>query len=100
MLQRSPRTPSSPLDSPFYAALQAACTGGGAGCGVLPLQMPGATDGRFWRDHGVPAYGLSPFLMTREDIASVHGIDERISGENLALGISIAKDVITRVCIS
>jgi acetylornithine deacetylase/succinyl-diaminopimelate desuccinylase-like protein len=99
VLQRSPRTRSSPLDSPFYTALQAAATAAVPGAGSFPLQMPGATDGRYWRDRGVPAFGLAPFLMTREDIASVHGIDERISGENLALGVRIAKDVITRVCL-
>jgi acetylornithine deacetylase/succinyl-diaminopimelate desuccinylase-like protein len=100
VLRRSPRTPSSPLDSPFYAAIGAAALAAVPGAGFFPLQQSGATDGRFWRDRGVPAYGMAPFLMTREDVASVHGIDERISGENLALGVQIAKDVLTRVCVT
>jgi acetylornithine deacetylase/succinyl-diaminopimelate desuccinylase-like protein len=100
VVERSPRTLSSPLDSSLYAALQAASLAAAPGAGAFPLQVPGATDGRFWRDFGVPAYGFAPFIMTREDLASVHGIDERVSGENLALGIRIAKDVITRVCIA
>ena len=36
--------------------------------------------------------------MTRQDLAAVHGIDERISGANLELGVRIAEDVITRGC--
>jgi acetylornithine deacetylase/succinyl-diaminopimelate desuccinylase-like protein len=98
VLQRSPRTASSPLDSEFYRGLSAALAGIRPDAGVFPMQMPGATDGRFWRAAGVPAYGLSPFLLSREDIASVHGIDERISGENLMFGVQIAKRVITMLC--
>jgi acetylornithine deacetylase/succinyl-diaminopimelate desuccinylase-like protein len=99
VLQRSPRTASSPLDSPFYRALAASIKQLRPEAGVFPLQVPGATDGRYWRAAGIPAYGLSPFILSREDIASIHGIDERISGENLALGVRIAKDLITRLCM-
>jgi acetylornithine deacetylase/succinyl-diaminopimelate desuccinylase-like protein len=99
VLQRSPRTASSPLDSPFYDALLAGIKQLRPEAGVFPMQMPGATDGRYWRAAGIPAYGLSPFLLSRADIAAIHGIDERISGENLALGVRIAKDVISRLCI-
>jgi acetylornithine deacetylase/succinyl-diaminopimelate desuccinylase-like protein len=98
VLQRSPRTASSPLDSELYRALSAAVTAARGDAGVFPMQMPGATDGRYWRAAGIPAYGMSPFMMSREDIASVHGIDERISGENLALGVDIAKRVIRMLC--
>lgn len=97
--QRSPRTASSPVGGPFYDALAAAIKAALPDAGVFPLQVPGATDGRFWRAAGVPVYGLSPFLMSREDLARVHGIDERISGENLALGVEIAKRVIRKVCV-
>jgi acetylornithine deacetylase/succinyl-diaminopimelate desuccinylase-like protein len=99
VLQRSPRTPSSPLDSDFFRGLSAAVTEVRPDAGVFPMQMPGATDGRYWRAAGIPAYGMSPFLMSRADIASVHGIDERISGENLALGVQIARRVITKLCV-
>ncbi|MGE5602417.1 MAG: M20/M25/M40 family metallo-hydrolase [Nitrososphaerales archaeon] len=100
VLQRSPRAPSSPLDSPLYAALGSAGMAAVPDAGSVPLQLPAVTDARFWRARGVPAYGFAPFMMTRADLDSIHGIDERISGENLTLGIRIAKDVMTRVCIA
>lgn len=97
--QRSPRTAGSPMSSPIYKALEAAAQRVCPEAGVFPLQVPGATDGRFWRAAGVPVYGLSPFLMRRADLATLHGIDERISGENLALGTEIAQRVITKLCV-
>ena len=81
VLERSPRTPLAPLTSALYEALTGAALAATPGAAAVPLQMPGATDSRFWRAAGVPGYGLSPFLMTRQDIASVHGIDERISAK-------------------
>jgi acetylornithine deacetylase/succinyl-diaminopimelate desuccinylase-like protein len=99
VMERSPRTPGSPMSHPIYKALAAAAQHACPEAGVFPLQVPGATDGRFWRAASVPVYGLSPFLMSREDLASIHGIDERISGENLALGVSLATRVITRLCV-
>ena len=100
VLERSPRTPVAPLQSALYEALTGAALAATPGAAAFPLQMPGATDSRFWRAAGVPGYGLAPFLVTRQDLAAVHGIDERISGANLELGVRIAQDVITRVCLS
>jgi acetylornithine deacetylase/succinyl-diaminopimelate desuccinylase-like protein len=37
--------------------------------------------------------------MDREDIGRVHGIDERISAENLLLGIKMACDIIRELCV-
>ncbi len=76
VIERSPRTPSSPLDSPLYLALQAACRAAVPGAGGFPLQVSGATDGRYWRAAGVPAYGLMPFIVTREDLGR-HARDRR-----------------------
>lgn len=36
--------------------------------------------------------------MEREDIKRAHGIDERVSADNLLLGITIARDVIKDLC--
>ena len=56
--------------------------------------MAGATDGRYWRERGYPAYGFTPMILDRADIGRVHGIDERISIDNLLLGIKMTKDII------
>jgi acetylornithine deacetylase/succinyl-diaminopimelate desuccinylase-like protein len=60
--------------------------------------MSGATDGRFWRMRGYPAYGFGPCILERHDVGRVHGIDERISTDNLLLGIKMARDIISELC--
>jgi carboxypeptidase PM20D1 len=62
------------------------------------MLVPGATDGRYWRQRGIPAYGFAPVIMEGTDLGRVHGIDERISGDNLVLGVKVARDAIERLC--
>jgi acetylornithine deacetylase/succinyl-diaminopimelate desuccinylase-like protein len=62
------------------------------------MLMAGATDGRFWRGRGYAAYGFGPILLERADIGRVHGLDERISTDNLLLGIRIARDIFRELC--
>ena len=62
------------------------------------MQTPVATDSRFFREVGVAAYGLLPLVLTREEVASIHGVDERISVKSLTSGIKIALDVVGKLC--
>jgi acetylornithine deacetylase/succinyl-diaminopimelate desuccinylase-like protein len=68
------------------------------GTSVFPLLMSGATDGRYWRERGYPAYGFSPMILDRQDMGRVHGIDERISLENLCLGIKMIREIVRTLC--
>lgn len=98
MIQTSPPSGIAPLDSPFYRALQACVQKHCPGAGVFPLLMAGATDGRYWRERGYPAYGFTPMLLERADLGRVHGIDERISAENLLFGIRMVRDMLKNLC--
>jgi len=66
---------------------------------AAPIQMPGASDSRFWRAIGVPTYGIGPYVIGEEDAKLIHGVDERISIENLELGTKITCDVIRSLCV-
>lgn len=98
MIQTSPPSGIAPVDSPFYRALQACVQKHCPGAGVFPLLMAGATDGRYWRERGYPAYGFTPMLLERADLGRVHGIDERISAENLLFGIRMTRDILKSLC--
>ena len=50
------------------------------------------------RARGVPAYGFVPCLVRPEELAGVHGHNERISVENLKLGMQILYEVVLRLC--
>ena len=66
---------------------------------MFPMVVPGGTDGRYWRQRGYAAYGFAPVVMERADLGRVHGIDERISAENLLTGIKMARDIIEMLCV-
>ncbi len=65
---------------------------------AVPSLMFGATDSRFFRNKGIASYGICPTLVSKEEINRVHGIDERISVENMINGTRILTDIIKRLC--
>ena len=83
-------------DSPF-AAIEAACKAHVPASVVTPSLFVAGTDGRFFRQRGVPSYGLVPCVFTAEDLKGYHGIDERLSLENLTLGTKIILDLTARL---
>ena len=97
-IESSPPSGVAPLVSPFYQAVTNAVNRHAPGADVFPLLMAGATDGRYFRQRGYAAYGFGPVILEREDISRVHGIDERISAENLLLGIKMTRDILQELC--
>lgn len=89
---------TAPFDaaSPF-AAIEAACRAHVPASIVTPSLFVAGTDGRFFRERGVPSYGLVPCIFTAEDLKGYHGIDERLSLENLTLGTKIILDLTARL---
>jgi acetylornithine deacetylase/succinyl-diaminopimelate desuccinylase-like protein len=99
VIQSSPPSGVAPMENPFYKTVVNAVNRHAPGAGVFPLLVPGATDGRYWRQRGYPAYGFGPMILEREDLNRPHGIDERISIENLMLGIKMTRDIIRELCV-
>lgn len=66
---------------------------------VMPMMSPGFTDCRIYREHGVPAVGYTPVLLTTEQVGGVHGHDERISTQNLRLGTQLLLDTVRRAAL-
>jgi acetylornithine deacetylase/succinyl-diaminopimelate desuccinylase-like protein len=44
---------------------------------VIPTMSSGATDSRYFRSAGIPAYGVSGLFHDRDDVRA-HGRDERL----------------------
>ena len=88
----------SPVDSDFFRALSQAINAEEPDALVTPMQTPVATDSRFFRERGVAAYGLLPLVLNREELASIHGVDERISVKSLISGIKIVLDAVGKAC--
>jgi carboxypeptidase PM20D1 len=52
------------------------------GVAVAPALVVGATDSRHYARLGAPIYRFAPLRLEREDLARLHGVDERISIED------------------
>jgi len=88
----------SSLDTPFVSAIsEVVAERYGTEGVVVPMLSPGFTDSHAYRAAGVDAYGFVPALLTREELATIHGHNERISRTNLRLGAEVLFDVTTRL---
>jgi acetylornithine deacetylase/succinyl-diaminopimelate desuccinylase-like protein len=84
VLVTSPPAKPSPASGPVWAALSRAL---GASGPVVPTFVPGFTDSRFFRERGIPAYGVTPFALAGEDLRGIHNPDERIPLAELDRGV-------------
>jgi acetylornithine deacetylase/succinyl-diaminopimelate desuccinylase-like protein len=67
---------ASPLREDVVTALARAVHANYPGVQVVPAMSSGATDGLFFRNAGIPTYGVGEAFMRDEDEFS-HGLDER-----------------------
>ncbi len=66
---------------------------------VVPAMTVGATDNRFLRARGIPAYGFIPCLLSPEEAAGFHGNNEFLTIDNLNMGCELMYEVVRRMCI-
>ncbi len=65
---------------------------------VMPLLDVGGTDSKHFRPHGIPCYDIIPCVIDPGDLKRIHGINERISIDNLKFGIRVLYRVLRRLC--
>ncbi|HJQ83359.1 MAG TPA: M20/M25/M40 family metallo-hydrolase [Candidatus Binatia bacterium] len=78
---------SSDTDSGFMAAVRKLAATELGGAPVVPSVLPGFTDSHYFRERGIASYGFTPFTLAEEEERGVHGINERVSVENLRDGV-------------
>jgi acetylornithine deacetylase/succinyl-diaminopimelate desuccinylase-like protein len=86
----------APTDTGLFQAIEQACLAHMPASLPAPSICAGGTDARFFREKGVPAYGLVPTMLTAEDRKGFHGLNERLAVENLLLGTKIIHDLTLR----
>jgi acetylornithine deacetylase/succinyl-diaminopimelate desuccinylase-like protein len=91
---RQPAPPSS-LDSELYATIERVSRDFYPGAEVLPLLSAGATDSAQLRLRNVQAYGLLPFPLAEEELARMHGDNERIPLDAFRTGIRYLHRVVS-----
>ena len=89
----------SAMDSEFFGALKRVIHRTVPDSIVTPMLTPVGTDSRYFRVRGAHAYGLLPAILTQADLDTIHGADERISIDNLALGTRIIYETLLELCV-
>ena len=88
---------SSPTDTELFAAIERTVARYFPGAIITSRLLSGYTESGLLRPLGIVCYGLSPFLLTREETASVHGDNERVSVENVRRGLRLLYEVVEQV---
>ena len=78
---------ASPTESPLMEAMRRVAAKGRPPGVVVPRVISGFTDAHWFRAQAIVAYGFVPRRLRPAETRGVHGANERISIENLDLGI-------------
>jgi acetylornithine deacetylase/succinyl-diaminopimelate desuccinylase-like protein len=84
----------STVAHPAVDIIRARLEGELKGSATTPLLTRGYTDNRAFRIRGIPAYGLQPVRVNGAELASMHGIDERVRVKELEAGLMRWIDII------
>ena len=95
-----PGTPKvSPFDSEHFRIIERGLKSEIPDALVVPYMSTGATDSRFFREKGIPCYGIMPAVVSNEDLSSVHGYNEKISVDNLEMGARMLVRIVEELCL-
>ncbi|GMU64000.1 MAG: hypothetical protein AMXMBFR36_02740 [Acidobacteriota bacterium] len=95
VLLEAPASAPSPASGEVWDAIAAALGRGREP--VVPVFIGGISDSRWFRERGIPAYGLLPFPIEGMLMRTVHGPDERMPLDAFAEGIERTKDLVRRL---
>lgn len=89
ILNACPEADESDPGLPEYQILSRAIEETIPGSATLPILFPASSDNNYFRQFGIPTFGITPVLMSRSDLQSVHGPNERIRISAFHTGIRV-----------
>jgi acetylornithine deacetylase/succinyl-diaminopimelate desuccinylase-like protein len=78
IMSDSPQSPASPLRADIEAMVRSASEAIAPKLPLIPVMETGATDGLYFRNAGMPVYGLSGIAIDTDDVR-MHGQNERVN---------------------
>jgi acetylornithine deacetylase/succinyl-diaminopimelate desuccinylase-like protein len=88
---------ASAIDTPLYRLFERILKKYDPRARLIPYMSSGATDSRFFRERGIPAYGMQ-MESSLASMERMHGHNERIAVQNLVLGIQVLYDALREFC--
>ena len=90
--------PHGTSEGPLLPVLREVCDGAFPETAFAPVLCPAFTDSRYFRQLGADAYGLVPVMLSNAEVATFHGIDERIPLDGLRKGCEVVFEITARAC--
>ena len=90
--------PSLAVDTALLRAVEEVTQGMWPGVPVIPVMSSGATDSRYFRSVGIPAYGVSGIFAEMDDMRA-HGKDERIGVKQFYEGYEFLRRLVTKLAM-
>ena len=84
----------SPIDTPLIAAIERVAARHTPRGIVIPRVIAGFTDAHWFRDLGITSYGFVPRRLRPVETRGVHGPNERVSLDNLQLGVDTLIEIL------
>ena len=97
-IQKPDPSPTSPVGGEAWDAMKQVVADDFVDTIIVPNMTSGGTDSRFLRVKGIPAYGFVPIILPEPEAVRIHGVDERLSIDNLNRGIRATYDLTTKLC--
>jgi acetylornithine deacetylase/succinyl-diaminopimelate desuccinylase-like protein len=92
--------PHGTSEGPLLPLLEEVCAGAFPDAVFAPVLCPAFTDSRYFRQLGADAYGLVPVMLRNDELATFHGIDERIPLDGLRRGCEVMYEIVARACVA
>jgi acetylornithine deacetylase/succinyl-diaminopimelate desuccinylase-like protein len=93
LVNRSDSVPS-PYNTPYFRSIAKTVRSVSGPIPVLPFMTTGATDLRHFRSLGIPAYGLFPVALPKEEHMRMHAVNERIAVNSLGDGLKATQEIV------
>jgi len=95
-------TPSAPVsaDDIYFRKFRESLEEVYEGSAVLPVMTPAHSDNNFLRQKGVPVYGLTPVLLSREQLLSFHNSNEYITMQQLQDGTKVYEKLLYKLVVN
>lgn len=73
----------------FYGEFKKAIIGVYGNCVVTPYLAAVSSDNNYFRQHGIPTYGILPFVINEAQLSSIHNVNENIEIAELNKGVDV-----------
>jgi acetylornithine deacetylase/succinyl-diaminopimelate desuccinylase-like protein len=63
---------------------------------VTPILYPAHTALGFFREHGIPCFGIFPALFAQENLNLIHGVNEHVHQKQLEMAFKVVRNFVLR----